>query len=66
MAHFAVAAVFCLSAAGLGHKRREINNHSIAASKWWLSSMKSCDDDGAAVGRGVGVTSFVLLGWGRG
>ena len=67
MAHFAVAAVLCLAAAGLGHDVETINNHSIAASKWWLSSMKKLVPTTVKEwGVASVMASFVLLGMGAG
>jgi hypothetical protein len=38
--HFAVAAVFCLASAGMGHNVATINDNSIAASRWWWESVR--------------------------
>ena len=39
-AHFVVAVICCLVSAGFGHNVATINDNSIAASRWWWSSMR--------------------------
>ena len=38
--HFAVAGLFCLASAGMGHSVSAINENSVAASRWWWLGMR--------------------------